>query len=139
MEKIMPIQSIPGALARNDGAIKLPETNGTMPNGGTRVYHTSWVYGTIRKASKTARHKYLGINHKGKNYKVHRLVCEAFHGKPASKNYVVIHINEIHTDNRPDNLKWGTQKENLNCAGFVEYCRSRTGDCSPRTKGAKKK
>jgi hypothetical protein len=34
---------------------------------------------------------------------------------------VVIHINENPHDNRPENLKWGTQKENLNYPRVVEY------------------
>ena len=47
------------------------------------------------------------------NVKVHRMVCEAFHGPaPAGKPYV-LHIDENAHNNRPENLKWGTQKENL--------------------------
>jgi len=51
----------------------------------------------------------------------------------------VIHINENALDNRPENLKWGTQKENLNMPSFIEYCKGRTGEESPRTKGLKKR
>jgi len=46
-----------------------------------------------------------------------------------------MHINEDPSDNRPENLKWATQKENLNSPGFLSYCKQRTGDNSPRTKG----
>lgn len=73
------------------------------------------------------------------NIKVHRAVCEAFHGSPPFPNAVVIHLNENALDNRPENLKWGTQKENLNMPGFIKYCKSRTGEDSPTHKGQMRK
>lgn len=130
-----PIPSIEGAYAREDGMIKLPERIAGMPNGGFRSYKTKWVRGVMRRASKTAKHRYYGILYDGKNYKVHRLVCEAFYGSPPSKSAVVIHVNEDGTDNRAGNIRWGTQKENLNADGFIAYCRSRTGENSPAVKG----
>jgi hypothetical protein len=137
--RIEPIQSIEGAHAREDGMIKLPDAVAIMPNGGFRTYKTKWIRGTIRRASKSARHSYYGILYRGKNYKIHRLVCEAFYGKPASDDLVVLHLNEDATDNRLENIRWGTQKENLNAVGFLAYCRSRTGENSPAAKGAAKK
>jgi hypothetical protein len=135
MDRIKPIPAIPNALARSDGKIKFPETDAQMPHGGWRQYKTKWVRGTIRKASKTARHEYYGTLYRGKNYKIHRLICEAFHGPAPKGKNVVIHLDEDATNNRPCNLKWGTQKENLNAAGFIAYCKSRTGENSPTTKG----
>lgn len=73
------------------------------------------------------------------NVKIHRLVCEAFHGPPPFPNAVVIHFNENALDNRPENLRWGTQKENLNMPGFIAYCKSRTGENNPYVKGKKRK
>ena len=70
--------------------------------------------------------------------KVHRIVCEAFHGLAPFKKAVVIHIDENSTNNRPENLRWGTQKENLNMPKFIEYCKSRTGENSPVKKALKK-
>lgn len=135
---IKPIKTIPGALARSDGRIKLPETKAAMPHGGERTYKTKWVLGVRWKASKTARHEYFGTRYRGKNYKVHRLICEAFHGPAPEGKPVVLHLNENSLDNRPENLRWGTQKENLNMPGFIAYCKSRTGERSPTVKGRNK-
>ena len=134
-----PIPSIPGAYANDLGQIKLPEAKAKMPHGGERIYKTKPVYGVKRRASKTARHEYFGILYRGKNYKIHRLLCEAFHGPPPPDLPVVIHKDENALNNKPDNLKWGTQKENLNMPGFIAYCRSRTGKNSPTVKGLKRK
>lgn len=74
---------------------------------------------------------YSGIG----NVKVHQAVCAAFHGPRPFPQAVVIHIDEDATNNHPGNLKWGTQKENLNSPGFIDYCHGRTGDNSPFVKG----
>ena len=47
----------------------------------------------------------------------------------------VLHKDENSRNNRPENLMWGTQKENLNAPGFLKYCRGRTGDNNPYVKG----
>lgn len=53
-----------------------------------------------------------------KSAKVHILVCEAFHGgRPC--NFEAMHINGISLDNRADNLKWGSHKENCNETSHV--------------------
>lgn len=131
---IKQIPSIYGAYANELGQIKLPESEAAMPNGGVRRYETKWVNGVVRKASRTARHSYYGITYRGKSYKIHRLVCEAFHGPQPDDRPVVIHIDENAMNNRPENLRWGTQKENLNMPKYIEYCKSRTGEDSPRAK-----
>lgn len=133
--EIRPIPQIHGAYARSDGMIKFPDSMAEMPNGGVRNYVTSWIFGVKRKAEKTARHEYYGTTYRGKSFKVHRLVCEAFHGPAPDGMPVVLHLNEDALDNRPENLRWGTQKENLNMPKFIEYCKGRTGDNSPRSKG----
>ena len=50
---------------------------------------------------------------KRKWFRVHRLVCEAFHDNPDNKSDVN-HINEDKADNRAVNLEWCTAKENNN-------------------------
>ena len=42
----------------------------------------------------------------------HRLVAKAFHGMPTEEKPVTRHLNGIPSDNRPENLKWGTAQEN---------------------------
>ena len=137
--KVMPVPSVKGMFANDLGQIKLPETEVKMPNGGFRKYKTKWRFGDRRKARKEARHEYYDIKCANKHHKVHRLVCEAFHGPAPSDKPIVIHINENALDNRPENLKWGTQKENLNMPSFIEYCKGRTGEESPRAKWLKKR
>lgn len=58
---------------------------------------------------------YLQIKAEGGHRKypyVARLVAEAFYGVHDDKMRVD-HLNNIHDDNRPENLEWVTQSENL--------------------------
>ena len=55
----------------------------------------------------------LAKNGKHKNYKVHRLVAQAFIPNPENKP-CIDHINGIVSDNRLENLRWTTHKENNN-------------------------
>lgn len=64
----------------------------------------------------TSNRGYLTISLCHRNVKVtasaHRLVCMAFHGRPKPKTLQVRHLNGNRQDNRPQNLRWGTQQEN---------------------------
>lgn len=44
--------------------------------------------------------------------KTHRAVCAAFHGRPKILALEVRHLNGVPSDNRANNLAWGTAKEN---------------------------
>jgi hypothetical protein len=67
---------------------------------------------------------------RGKTRKVARLVCEAWNGPPG-EGQVCMHLDEDASNNRPENLAWGSQRENLNAPGFIAYCKTRTGDNHP--------
>lgn len=75
----------------------------------------------------------------GKTHKVARLVCEAFHGPAPLDKPVCMHLDEQSHNNRPSNLAWGTQKQNLNAPGFLDHCRQRTGENNPFIKGRNKR
>lgn len=120
-----PVPSLPGVMASSEGRIVLPPRYAPVNNGGFRAYLPKPTEGVVTRASKKARHVYRGIYTKFfGNIKVHQAVCEAFHGPKPFPESVVIHIDEDALNNRPENLKWGTQKENLNAPGFLAYCRS---------------
>lgn len=55
----------------------------------------------------------LSKNSKIKQYFVHRLAAEAFIPNPNNLPFID-HINTIRDDNRAENLRWCTQKENCN-------------------------
>jgi len=44
--------------------------------------------------------------------KVHRLVCEAYHGLPPSGKSNALHNDGNNTNNHPENLRWGDFREN---------------------------
>ena len=101
-----------------------------MPHGGMRQYGGQAHFGVWNKTDG----RFI-ISFKKRTHKVARLVCEAFNGPKPFAGAVVMHTDENAANNRAENLKWGTQKENLNAPGFLGYCRARTGESNPRVKG----
>jgi hypothetical protein len=99
-----------------------------LPNGGQREY------GGKEHIGQDSGEGRMIFVFRGKTYKVHQLVCEAFNG-PRQGAQVCMHLDEDYRNNRPENLRWGSQKENLNAPKFLAYCRSRLGDESPVKKG----
>lgn len=128
------IPSLPQYAASTQGRIMRLPWIGGMPYGGPKHYGGQPTYGVWHEDEKR-----YAINYHGQNYKVARLICEAFKGKPPFERAVCMHLDENSRNNRPENLAWGTQKENLNAPGFLEYCRSRTGENSPTIKAAKRR
>lgn len=48
-----------------------------------------------------------------RRFLVHRLVCEAFHGRAPFAKAEVAHGDGVRTNARADNLRWATRKENM--------------------------
>ena len=126
-----PVPSEPGVLASSEGRILLPPRCAPVPHGGYRHYLPEPRFGQVSKAHKDAKHEFRLIMvrdgakpSKSRPRKVHQLVCEAFHGPKPFLDAVVIHLDEDAHNNRPENLKWGTQKENLNMPKFKAWCGS---------------
>ena len=65
-----------------------------------------------------------GVNH---NKRVHRLIAEAFIPNPDNKP-CIDHINTVKTDNRVENLRWVSYKENNNNPiTMKKYCETHKG------------
>ena len=124
-EEWRPVPSVPGLEASDKGRLRVPRFFSATAN---RWYGSSGCSGQWDGSRFTYRRR-------GKTYKVHRLVCEAFHGAAPFDRAVVMHLDENSANNCASNLAWGTQKENLNAPGFLAYCRTRVGDASPVRKG----
>lgn len=114
------------------GRVRRVPYEAPLPNGGVRIYGGKPHYGADSGPRKI-------VVFRRKSFKVHRLVCAAFNGPPPFPRAVVMHDDEDFRNNRPGNLVWGTQKQNLNAPGFLEYCRGRTGENSPSVKGRKRR
>lgn len=56
---------------------------------------------------------HISVGGRRRTESVHRLVALAFIGNPPFEGALVLHGNGVPTDNRPSNLRYGTQSENL--------------------------
>ena len=138
-----PVPSEPGVLASSFGRVLLQPCYAPLPNGGYRIYRPRPREGQLSRAKKGAAHSFrlLMVKREGggqRPRKVHQLVCEAFHGPKPFDAAVVLHLDENSMNNRPENLRWGTQKENLNMPGFLAYSRLRVGENHPSMKRGKR-
>lgn len=104
-----------GILCRDDGHVFHP---------GVNVKHRHipgyWTPGCMNKLG------YCTVAISGKRYKVHRLIAEAFIPNPENKP-TVDHISRDPRDNRPENLRWATQKEQLHNQGRYIESRIKSG------------
>ena len=98
--------------ASDKGRIRLrvATRNGRYPDADGK-FKAGYVLKTI------VRHGYYAIrvtiDGKRKQFFVHRLVCDAFHGAMPKGKTITCHRNGDRTDNRPKNLYWATQAENM--------------------------
>lgn len=128
----------PRLLVSNFGRVVGQPSYAPIPNGGFRAYLPKPTFGYVVAASTLTSHTYRNLVLRGKTYKVHSLICAAFHG-PRPLGAVVIHIDEDAHNNRSKNLRWGTQKENMNMPKIKAYHRSRVGDMSAGAQGKQKR
>jgi hypothetical protein len=75
----------------------------------------------------------VALSHEGepRSFLVHRLVALAFHGESPIDRPIATHRDGDPQNNRPDNLAWATQSENL----FDRYRHARARrltDCVPQ-------
>jgi hypothetical protein len=125
------VPSLPGILASSRGRLMVAPFVASLPNGGTRQYG-----GRARRGSWDGA-RYI-FQWRDKTYRVARLVCEAFSGPPPFEGAVCMHLDENSRNNEPGNLRWGTQKENLNAPKWLAYCRGRVGANSAWAKARRK-
>lgn len=102
--------SAEGAQVSSLGRFMVKPYHAEMPYGGSRLYGGFAWYGTI--ARDASRPRFI-TRHRGKTFKIHRLVCEAFHGAPPFDNADVLHLNGNTLENRDSNLRWATRAEVL--------------------------
>jgi hypothetical protein len=101
MSELRPIPGLSGYLVDADGQVW------SMRQGRLR---------RMRTKRERSRSGYLGLlvavaPCRYKHFRVHRLVLEAFHG-PRPAGGEARHLDGDPTNNRADNLAWGTRKEN---------------------------
>ncbi len=92
--------------ASSTGLIRSLSHRVTMPDGRSVPYK-----GRILKPQ-LDRLDYAIVNIHGRMRTVHSLVALAFHG-PRPEGLEVRHLNGDPTDNRPENLRYGTHAENM--------------------------
>ena len=127
-----PVRSVPELEASSLGRVRRKPYERDMPNGGIRTYTFRPTYGYRVPVSGLAGFRMtLQIKGMNKTFKIARLVCDAFHGLPPEGRNVCMHIDDDPGNNRPENLRWGTQKENMNSEQFLSYCRTRRSAAGP--------
>lgn len=106
-----------GILCREDGAVYAPDHHNNF----------RWTFGSKNKGG------YLCIGYKGKRYRIHRLIAEAFLPNPDSKP-TVDHIDRNRQNNALSNLRWATMREQgLNRTGHHRVLERGGALCADRS------
>ena len=87
-------------LVRDNGAVMRKN----LPRKRSRPLDNAWTFG---RQSPSAGYMHIA------GVPVHRIVCTAFHGTPATAQHVVDHIDTNRANNRQENLRWVTKLENI--------------------------
>lgn len=106
MELEIRVDPVTGLKCRSDGAVYHP---------GDARHPAKWTYGCKQSTTRP----YCVVCFQYQLHLVHRLVCRAFHGESPEDKPFVDHKNRIESDNRPENLRWVTAKENNANRGVV--------------------
>jgi len=70
--------------------------------------------GVVHGGSLSLANGYCDVGVCGKNYKLHRLICTAWHGPPPTPEHTETnHKDGDASNNQPDNLRWTTRAENI--------------------------
>jgi hypothetical protein len=83
------------------------------------IYKNGEIFNDLRFLSFSKSDKYLVLCTEGKTYKVHRLICFAFHPIEGKNNLIdyedlqVNHIDGNTYNNNADNLEWVSSSENM--------------------------
>jgi hypothetical protein len=128
------VPGVPGILVSSEGRVmKLPYRK-TTKDGGERIFGGVPHFGTWDRES--AR---FVVTVGGRTYKLAKLIALAFHGPAPFDGALVLHVDENSANNRPANLYYGSQRDNLGAPGFVNHCRSRTGENNPLVIGRRRR
>lgn len=109
-------------LCRSDGWVYTP----AFERNGAKI-PAKWTQGSLYKTKfKNGVYHYYSVRIAGKRYRVHRLICEAFHPNPEMKPHVD-HIDRDSTNNVAENLRWATLSENRKNQARNDEARQKLG------------
>lgn len=100
-DRFRPIPDLPDYYASSEGQIYGPDGAG----GFRLLPATTNRNGYVSVSVKTGR--------RWVNRRRARLVASAWHGRPPTPKAVARHANHVRDDDRPENLLWGSQKDNV--------------------------
>lgn len=95
---------------RSDGSIAIFSQRSNQTKRWTQ-------FTDFKKGTDDSRYFTVEIN--GQKRYVHQLIAEAFIG-PRPDGYVVDHVNRVKGDNRPSNLRYITQAQNLKNSDYYD-------------------
>lgn len=104
---IKPIEGYDGYFVSTDGKVF-----SQWVNKGVHGLVKENTLKEIKGSKQSSGHRSVQFGRESKKLLVHRIVYETFVGS-IGRGLVIRHLNDIPDDNRLDNLKIGTQKENM--------------------------